>query len=439
METVDIMQKTIDYIEDNLKAEITAEDLAEISGFSLYHFYHLFGSYIGIPILAYITKRRLMHAIYEANGGKKLVDVSLEYGFNTHAGFFKAFKREYGCSPKRFLKIKSAKKPEPIDLRAEGKFMLTQTQIRQILSNWDIDVKSEIGTMYVVGGAVKSENTWTIGEEYILKTGKDFSGLRTHLSVTKALSSEGITSGSPLKTKKNQDFITLDDRYYILFNRIEGKYLLPEERYNDNRVETAQKYGEAIGKLHKALLKQEDNIDVNDYDMFKTVNEWALPETKSIMEQWGCPLPEEFYNNYLENFKELCSKLPKQIIHRDPNPSNILFHNGEVSGFVDFEISRTYVRLFDPCYCATGILSEANEVEGGFEKWPEILHGIIKGYNSICNLTKEEKEAIPYVIYSIQMIVIAYLADKDDQKDVAMFNRNMLLWIWENRDKCFSK
>ncbi|MCM1989388.1 helix-turn-helix domain-containing protein [Oceanirhabdus seepicola] len=437
METIQIMQKTIDYIEENLKAEITAEELAELSGFSLYHFYHLFGSYIGIPVLAYITKRRLMHAIYEASSGKKIVSVSLEYGFNTHAGFFKAFKREYGCSPKKYLKLISAKKPEPINLRVEGKFMLTQSQIRQILSNWDIDVKSEIGTMYVVGGAVKSETTWSIDEDYILKTGNDFSGLRTHLSVTKALRAEGMTDGSPVKTNKNEDFVTLDDRYYILFNRIEGKYLLPEERYNDNRVETAKKYGEAIGKLHKVLLKQEDNIEVNDYDMYKTVVEWALPETKKIMEQWGCPLPEEFYNYYLENFEELCSKLPKQIIHRDANPSNILFSNGEVSGFVDFEISRRYVRIFDPCYCATGILSEAEKVEEGFEKWPDILDGIIKGYDNICNLTKEEKKAIPYVIFSIQMIFIAWLADKENQKDVAMINRKMLLWIWENKDKCF--
>jgi len=313
--------------------------------------------------------------------------------------------------------------------------MLTQTQIRRILSNWNIDVKSDIGTMYVVGGAVKSENTWSIGEDFILKTGNDFSSLRTHITLTKALMAEGITDASPVKTKKNEDFVILDDRYYILFNRIEGEYLTPEERYNGNRVETGEKYGEAIGKLHKVLLNQDNNIEVNDHNLYKTVVEWALPQTKCIMEQWDCPLPEEFYNNYLENFQEIYLKLPRQVIHRDPNPSNILFSNGEVSAFVDFEISERNIRIFDPCYCATGILSEAESVENGFEKWPELLMGVIKGYDDICNLTKEEKQAIPYVIYSIQMIFIAWLADKEEQKDVAMVNRKMLLWIWENKDK----
>lgn len=65
--------------------------------------------------------------------------------------------------------------------------------------------------------------------------------------------------------------------------------------------------------------------------------------------------------------------MPHNIIHRDANPSNILFSNGEVSGFIDFEISEKNIRLFDPCYCATGILSEAEGVEGNFEKWPELL------------------------------------------------------------------
>ncbi|WBW96705.1 helix-turn-helix domain-containing protein [Oceanirhabdus sp. W0125-5] len=439
MNTIDILQKAINYIEENLKAEITAEELADLSGFSLYHFYHLFGSYIGIPVLAYITKRRLMHAIYEADSGKKLINVALEYGFNTHAGFFKAFKREYGCSPKKYLKIRSAKKPVSIDLRAEGKIMLTQTQIRQLLSNWDINTKSEIGTIYVAGGAVKANNTWNIGEKYVLKTGMNISGLRTHIAITNALKAEKINTASPIKTKKGEDFVVIDDRYFVLLNRIEGKFLTPEERYRSDRVETGKKYGEAIGKLHKVFVKQEENIEVNNNNLYKTVVDWALPETKRNMEQWGCPLPDEFFKDYLDNFKDLYLKLPHNVIHRDPNPSNIIFSNREVSGFVDFEISERNVRIFDPCYCATGILSEAGKIENGYEKWPELLQGVIKGYDNICDLTEVEKQAIPYVIYSIEMIFIAWLGNKEEYKNIAMVNREMLLWIWENKDKCTFK
>lgn len=33
-----IIQKSIDYIEDNLKTVITAKELSEMTGFSLFHF-----------------------------------------------------------------------------------------------------------------------------------------------------------------------------------------------------------------------------------------------------------------------------------------------------------------------------------------------------------------------------------------------------------------
>lgn len=73
------------------------------------------------------------------------------------------------------------------------------------------------------------------------------------------------------------------------------------------------------------------------------------------------------------------------------------------------------------------------------QKWPELLFGVIKGYDKICKLTKEEKHAIPYVIYSIQMIFIAWLNGKEEHENLAMANRKMFLWIWENKDTCFGK
>ena len=108
-----------------------------------------------------------------------------------------------------------------------------------------------------------------------------------------------------------------------------------------------------------------------------------------------------------------------------------------VSGFMDFDISERNVRIFDPCYCATGILSESNGIEDNFEKWNEILKGIITGYDNVCKLTASEKLAIPYVIYAIEMIFIAWLNGKEEYKDLAIKNRKMLLTIWENRHKYF--
>ncbi len=439
MTTIELLQKSIEYIEENLKRELSLSELAEKAGFSTYHFCHIFCDFVGMPVTAFITKRRLQYIVYDVQNGSKLVDTALLYGFDTHAGFFKAFKREFGCSPTKFLKINTAKKPKAVNLIREARVMLTQAQIRQSLSNWDIETKADIGNTFTAGGAIKSHNSWVIGEKYIFKTGEDIAGLKTHIDISRALQKSGMVAACPIKTKNGEDFLVEDGRFYVLTNRITGEFLNPEQRYTGDRIATGKKYGAAIGKLHNILKSQDGNLDVNDSNLYDTVINWAMPETKRNMEQWGCPLPEEFYSDYTENFSKLYGKLPKHIIHRDANPSNIMFNKGEVSGFIDFNISERNVRIFDPCYCATGILSEAGEVDGGFDKWGEIIKGIFLGYDGICKLTDIEKQSIPYVIYSIQMIFITWLIENEAYKNCAMQNRKMLAWIWENKDKCFGE
>ena len=44
------IQQSLDYIEDNLKAEITAAELAEMAGFSLFHYYRIFRQATGLSI-----------------------------------------------------------------------------------------------------------------------------------------------------------------------------------------------------------------------------------------------------------------------------------------------------------------------------------------------------------------------------------------------------
>lgn len=431
MDNIEILQKVVNYIEANLKTELNYEELARLVGYSPYHFLHMFGDVIGMPLSAYITRRRVKYAIYDISKGEKLIDVALAYGFDTHSGFFKAFKREFGCSPSKYVRTSKVKKPVLINLKQEAKIMLTQTELRQILSKWDVDTKVKIDKVYFYLGNIKG---WNIGDKYVFTTGINIAGLRTHILIAELLSKKGINVSYPIKTKDGQDILQDDDRYYALLHRVEGRYLTPEERY-ENRELTGQKYGEAIAKLHCVLKEVDDDLILKNENLYDTVLNWAMPATKRIMEQWDCPLPEEFFEDYKANFTKLYDKLPKQIIHRDPNPTNILFNGEDVSGFIDFDISERNVRIFDPCYCATGILAESSKIVDGYEKWPEILKGIINGYDKICPLSVEEKVAIPYVIYSIQMIFIAYLEGHDEAKEMAMENRKMLVWLWENPKK----
>ena len=128
--------------------------------------------------------------------------------------------------------------------------------------------------------------------------------------------------------------------------------------------------------------------------------------------------------------------LPKQIIHRDPNPSNIILSDDKW-GFIDFKLSERNVRIFDPCYAATAILSESFS-EGNDEKlrkWIEVYKNIIYGYDDVVKLSIEEKRAIPYVIMSNQMIATAWFSEQEKYKELFEINKKMTEWITNNLSK----
>ena len=409
---------SLNYIEQNLKTIITVEELAEIAGYSVWHYHRIFSQFTGLSVAAFIGKRRLDRALSEIIGGRRAIDAALEYGFDTYAGFYKAFVRMYGDSPKSYLK-------------KEMPTMFTEKEIRDILANWDIPQDLPILDIYIMDGAKVSGNVWSIGEEYILKTEKRES-LLNNLKVAKALEMQNFAVATPIPTKSGEEYLD-GDNITVLTCGIKGSPLPGSDRFGEKRREYGRKYGESIARLHNALTVIEPNIEPKEVNQYAQIVAWAMPETKKQNIQYNMGLPDSFFDDYSENFGKLFDKLPKQLIHRDPNPSNILFDGGEVTGFIDFDLSHRNIRLFDPCYCAAGILSEWRGVEGVYEKWPEILAGILRGYDSVNPFSPEEKQAVFYVICSIQMVCVAYFESVDELKKLAKINREMFSFIVEHK------
>jgi AraC-like DNA-binding protein/ribosomal protein S18 acetylase RimI-like enzyme len=96
------LQDVIDYIDTHLKDAISIAALAEVAGYSPWHLYHVFMGCTGRPVMEYVRLRRLHSAVDELAQGRKLLDIAVDYGFETQAGFYKAFQRHFGCSPTRY-------------------------------------------------------------------------------------------------------------------------------------------------------------------------------------------------------------------------------------------------------------------------------------------------------------------------------------------------
>jgi len=93
------LQAVLDYIDSNIGSQINVAMIAEKAGYSEYHFSRVFTGTIGISVMSYVTWRRLQYALYDLCCGKKVIDAAMEYGFETHRGFTKAFVRWFGFPP----------------------------------------------------------------------------------------------------------------------------------------------------------------------------------------------------------------------------------------------------------------------------------------------------------------------------------------------------
>lgn len=428
MQNADIIRAGIVYIEQNLKTDITTKELAQMAGYSVWHYQRLFAQTIGVPLAAYINRRRLDSALAEISTGRKAIDAAMEYGFDSYAGFYKAFLRMYGCSPKKYLSLYGTHQPI-----MEVLTMFTESELRKVLENWDIPKDLTINDVKIVDGTKTANNVWQIGKDYILKTG-DRAILLQNARIAKAMEAQGLTAAVSVPTKKGGD-LTEGQNNFVLIRKIKGETLPKAERFGADCGDFGFKYGQSIARLHKALMAVEENIQPFEQNLFAHVTEWALPNVQKQNIQWNMGLPDSFFEEYIRDFGALFEKLPKQLIHRDPNPCNILFCSGDVSGFTDFDLSERNVRLWDPCYCATGILSEQRNTANAYDKFLIILDAILHGYDSINPLTAEEKQAIYYVICSIQMICVACFESVNEYKELARINREMLVYIIDQKDR----
>ena len=354
-----------------------------------------------------------------------MVGVALAYGFDTYAGFFKAFRREYDCSPSEYLKTHRVQMPCPFNLEQEGHIMITHKKASDILRHWGLE-KEKITNIYYEDTGNKNENAFYVGERYILKYSAGLASLKNHIEMAKSLEKEGMLAATPVLTRDGQEYINDSSLYFILTDMIRGRQLTWEELYSENQ-EMARRLGQMLGRLHKAL-KNNDTAICNESNLLEDIRGWALSKVQEVMK-----LPDGFTDSYLTAFAELYPQLSRQIIHRDPSTGNIILSEGEI-GFIDFDLSEINVRIFDPCYASTAVLCDIfanNTVKP--EKWLAVYQNIIVGYDNIARLSESEKQAVPYVVFSIQMICITYFSGLDKFKKLAQTNKNMLKWLVQNQ------
>lgn len=97
-----LVASLLDYINEHYSENLSLEGLAKRFFISKYHLSHEFSRAIGTGVYRYIMLRRLTAAKQLLSEGDAPGEVYIRCGFKDYTSFFRAFKAEYGISPKAF-------------------------------------------------------------------------------------------------------------------------------------------------------------------------------------------------------------------------------------------------------------------------------------------------------------------------------------------------
>jgi AraC family transcriptional regulator len=97
--------------------DATVTTLADVAGFSAFHFSRMFAGMVGESPGEFLRRIRLERAALALKSGQRVTDVALDAGYESLEAFSRAFRAAFGCAPSAFAATGfAARLPAPSDL-----------------------------------------------------------------------------------------------------------------------------------------------------------------------------------------------------------------------------------------------------------------------------------------------------------------------------------
>ena len=146
--------------------------------------------------------------------------------------------------------------------------------------------------------------------------------------------------------------------------------------------------GKMVAAMHsstkKIKLYRKNSMGVNNLNSFFKKIKFKSKKFINI---------EKFLKrNFIDIKKKWPKKLPNGIIHGDLFIDNIFFKNNKLSGVIDFYFAANDFYMYEIAICVNALCFDKNKSKFSINKYK--VKNLIKGYESIKNISQKEKRSL---------------------------------------------
>ncbi|HDR4374101.1 TPA: AraC family transcriptional regulator [Bacillus cereus] len=136
--------KVQDYIESNINDSLSIEELADVAGFSKFHFHRIFKGIVNESLSRYVNRLKLERATHllTYRTDMTITDIAYHFGFTDSAVFSRTFKNYYGVSPSQYRNYNSKNCK---DVRRTSQY----NECKKVRGNVEIVTADDINVAYI--------------------------------------------------------------------------------------------------------------------------------------------------------------------------------------------------------------------------------------------------------------------------------------------------
>ena len=281
--------------------------------------------------------------------------------------------------------------------------------IEQLLRHW------ALGDITVTPITSHPQTTWDVGGKYIIKCYRNADDLSRGMRFSELLTPHKIPVAVFIHTKDGQ--LTTPDGLHCLMTKLQGKHM---DFYKEPAL--AIEMGRELARLHIALVDIESKTSCYDSNLLDDWQNHIKPSLNDVS--------DDIVQRVDEELCKIFPKLPRQLIHRDVHVNNVLFDNGRLTGWLDFDIGQRNVRIFDMAYLLSGLLIGNTEKFESIEQWHTIYKNLLHGYCEVNPLSDNEINALPVLMIVIEFLFV-WFWDGQSNAEQRIVARELAEWLYD--------